>query len=156
MDGKQARRTGTSSPLGQMFDHGCDALSFNLSIITICRLHQLSSGYFNFVFLSLAPIGYFMYNIKEYYLGEYYLPFFNPISEGSLIEFVVCCLIGFYGWEAVKSPIAYGYSACQLYSVFFILFQFYQNIEIFIEIVTSKKYEMPFKISSFLMNFSSY
>lgn len=25
MDGKQARRTGSSSPLGQLFDHGCDA-----------------------------------------------------------------------------------------------------------------------------------
>jgi len=30
LDGKQARRTGTSSPLGQLFDHGCDALSVNL------------------------------------------------------------------------------------------------------------------------------
>jgi len=27
IDGKQARRTGTSSPLGMMFDHGCDALT---------------------------------------------------------------------------------------------------------------------------------
>jgi len=26
LDGKQARRTGSSSPLGQLFDHGCDAL----------------------------------------------------------------------------------------------------------------------------------
>ncbi|GFY70700.1 hypothetical protein TNIN_274251 [Trichonephila inaurata madagascariensis] len=26
-DGKQARRTGTSSPLGELFDHGCDSLS---------------------------------------------------------------------------------------------------------------------------------
>ena len=36
IDGKQARRTGSSSPLGQLFDHGCDALctivvAFNLS-----------------------------------------------------------------------------------------------------------------------------
>lgn len=27
MDGKQARRTKTSSPMGMMFDHGCDALT---------------------------------------------------------------------------------------------------------------------------------
>merc|ERR1719282_1516191 len=26
MDGKQARRTGSSSPMGQLFDHGCDCL----------------------------------------------------------------------------------------------------------------------------------
>lgn len=27
VDGKQARRTGASSPLGQLFDHGCDAIT---------------------------------------------------------------------------------------------------------------------------------
>jgi phosphatidylglycerophosphate synthase len=26
-DGKQARRTGTSSPLGELFDHGCDSMT---------------------------------------------------------------------------------------------------------------------------------
>ena len=30
IDGKQARRTGNSTPLGQLFDHGCDALIANL------------------------------------------------------------------------------------------------------------------------------
>ena len=33
VDGKQARRTGSSSPLGELFDHGCDALS--MVIVTI-------------------------------------------------------------------------------------------------------------------------
>ena len=27
VDGKQARRTKSSSPLGELFDHGCDAIS---------------------------------------------------------------------------------------------------------------------------------
>lgn len=27
VDGKQARRTNTASPLGELFDHGCDAVS---------------------------------------------------------------------------------------------------------------------------------
>ena len=30
MDGKQARRTGTSSALGLLFDHGCDAINAGL------------------------------------------------------------------------------------------------------------------------------
>lgn len=29
-DGKQARRTGSSSPLGELLDHGCDAMSQGL------------------------------------------------------------------------------------------------------------------------------
>ena len=32
IDGKQARRTGTNNPLGEFFDHGCDAVS-NLLLI---------------------------------------------------------------------------------------------------------------------------
>jgi phosphatidylglycerophosphate synthase len=27
LDGKQARRTGNSTPLGELFDHGCDAIT---------------------------------------------------------------------------------------------------------------------------------
>lgn len=27
IDGKQARRTNSSSPLGELFDHGCDSIS---------------------------------------------------------------------------------------------------------------------------------
>lgn len=39
LDGKHARRTNTSSPLGQLFDHGCDALSVNLLLANIaCSL----------------------------------------------------------------------------------------------------------------------
>ena len=38
MDGKQARKTGSSSPLGVLLDHGCDALTcmfqgLNMSIM---------------------------------------------------------------------------------------------------------------------------
>ena len=27
IDGKQARRTGSATPLGELFDHGCDSVS---------------------------------------------------------------------------------------------------------------------------------
>jgi phosphatidylglycerophosphate synthase len=33
MDGKQARRTGNSSPLGLLFDHGCDAFNMGLQML---------------------------------------------------------------------------------------------------------------------------
>ena len=32
VDGKHARRTGTSSPLGQLFDHGCDAINLIFTV----------------------------------------------------------------------------------------------------------------------------
>jgi ethanolaminephosphotransferase len=33
IDGKQARRTGMASALGEMFDHGCDAINTSVSVI---------------------------------------------------------------------------------------------------------------------------
>ena len=50
IDGKQARRTGTSTPLGELFDHGCDSLSTSMwnhfslykSIIKIISLYKIT------------------------------------------------------------------------------------------------------------------
>ena len=70
MDGKQARRTGQSSPLGQLFDHGFDC---------ICNLAHLSSqaGYLvmggTYWFLGLQGslfFAFFMAQWEEYYTGS--------------------------------------------------------------------------------------
>ncbi len=41
IDGKQARRTGSSSPLGQLFDHGCDSFSTSFFVLAICQAAKL-------------------------------------------------------------------------------------------------------------------
>ena len=42
IDGKQARRLGVSGPLGQLFDHGCDAVNTIVGMIVF--LHHLQMG----------------------------------------------------------------------------------------------------------------
>ncbi|XP_023229349.1 cholinephosphotransferase 1-like [Centruroides sculpturatus] len=42
-DGKQARRTKTSSPLGELFDHGCDSLSTVFVSLGVCIAVQLGT-----------------------------------------------------------------------------------------------------------------
>ncbi len=44
IDGKQARRTGTSSPLGELFDHGCDAIATCVSTFFSVNLHFLDGS----------------------------------------------------------------------------------------------------------------
>lgn len=44
-DGKQARKTGNASPLGLLFDHGCDALNCLLSACTMAATLQLGPSY---------------------------------------------------------------------------------------------------------------
>ncbi|CAG7683781.1 unnamed protein product [Allacma fusca] len=41
IDGKQARRTNSSSPLGELFDHGCDSISTVFVSIAVCVSCQL-------------------------------------------------------------------------------------------------------------------
>ena len=41
MDGKQARRTGNSSPLGLIFDHGCDAFAVGLQCMILAKMLQM-------------------------------------------------------------------------------------------------------------------
>lgn len=41
IDGKQARRTGSAGPLGQLFDHGCDSISTTF----ICMSAMASKWY---------------------------------------------------------------------------------------------------------------
>lgn len=48
-DGKQARRTGSSSPLGELFDHGCDSISTVFVSLGICIAVKLGA-YSNWMF----------------------------------------------------------------------------------------------------------
>jgi phosphatidylglycerophosphate synthase len=57
IDGKQARRTHSSTPLGELFDHGCDAVSTVFVTIAMCITLQLGSYpwlMFTAVFLGMS------------------------------------------------------------------------------------------------------
>lgn len=43
IDGKQARRTGTAGPLGELFDHGCDSISTVFVAVSACMCIQLGN-----------------------------------------------------------------------------------------------------------------
>eukprot|EP00746_Dinoflagellata_sp_MGD_P129575 gnl/MRDRNA2_/MRDRNA2_63723_c0_seq1.p1 gnl/MRDRNA2_/MRDRNA2_63723_c0~~gnl/MRDRNA2_/MRDRNA2_63723_c0_seq1.p1 ORF type:complete len:434 (+),score=56.31 gnl/MRDRNA2_/MRDRNA2_63723_c0_seq1:74-1375(+) len=67
LDGKQARRTGSSSPLGQLFDHGCDSVvTIFLGMLTAMCLHLgFSVRCVTFVFCMLLP--FWMAQWSEYH-----------------------------------------------------------------------------------------
>lgn len=71
MDGKQARRTGTSSPLGQLFDHGMDCLCLQ-EHNSMC-MAWLSLGTTDAVWFwgsqAALQFSFFMAQWEEYYTG---------------------------------------------------------------------------------------
>jgi len=113
MDGKQARKTGSSSPLGLLFDHGCDAMHITLvSVNWIAALAlvpgnvsdllgnsdhgniqstSLVSEFFGgdailAYLLIICPMGIFYITTwEQYYTGKQILPPFNIANEGLVL-----------------------------------------------------------------------
>ena len=69
MDGKHARRSRNGTPLGQLFDHGCDALSTPICAIVLCTTLQLGATPTLIYALMGSLIPFFMAQLAESRLG---------------------------------------------------------------------------------------
>ncbi|KAK6062048.1 CDP-alcohol phosphatidyltransferase [Cooperia oncophora] len=56
IDGKQARRTGSSSPLGELFDHGCDSMTQVFVTLNICYAMSLGHMTNAVMFVSIVSV----------------------------------------------------------------------------------------------------
>jgi ethanolaminephosphotransferase len=95
MDGKQARRTGSSSPLGLLFDHGCDAINSIFGSVNVIIGMNLSpsENMFQTWLLVFGPFAMFYFATwEQYFTGELILPIVNGPTEGlvgtALLSFV--------------------------------------------------------------------
>jgi ethanolaminephosphotransferase len=96
VDGRQARRTGTSSPLGELFDHGCDAL--NCSFAAIIQMSGLGLGHSQtaVIIFVIATAGFYLSTIEEYHTGTLYLGYVNVPTEGVCILCILYIISGIY------------------------------------------------------------
>ena len=100
IDGKQARRTGNSTPFGMLMDHGCDVFT---NIFTAYNLSKLAlvgnNNLFSFsVFFGLI-VGFYMMTYEEYKLGEMHFPPINGTDEGNFFIFLLGVICGLFGQD---------------------------------------------------------
>lgn len=69
LDGKQARRTGASSPLGQLFDHGCDALCTVFNLLSAAATCRAGAGLGSYIVLSSVCVTFYLAQWEEYHTG---------------------------------------------------------------------------------------
>ncbi|KAK4527780.1 hypothetical protein GAYE_SCF45G5711 [Galdieria yellowstonensis] len=85
LDGRQARRTNSSSPLGHLFDHSCDALNvivLGLAVAAALRLgRSLATLY---LIWSLGMVPFFFSTLEELLCGSLTLRQINGANEGLL------------------------------------------------------------------------
>ena len=97
IDGKQARRLNASSPLGVLFDHGCDACtSFFITILAGSFFYYDNIYQYLLIYISLT-FTFFLNFIEEYYTGVLDLPIINGVEEGSIYASFVFFISGYLG-----------------------------------------------------------
>ncbi|CDH50306.1 ethanolaminephosphotransferase 1 [Lichtheimia corymbifera JMRC:FSU:9682] len=105
VDGKQARRTGTSSPLGELFDHGCDAI--NCTYVALLQAAALGVGHSieAAILFLVTVVGFYLSTAEEYYTGVLYLGIVNGPTEGILVSCLAFVWSGFFGAGSWHIPL---------------------------------------------------
>jgi len=120
MDGKQARKTGNSSPLGMLYDHGLDAASgwlIGLNLAAIVGLGNTATTFFTCLWVPL--VGFYFTMWEEYHLDFLNFGAINPVDEG--MSFINSLII-FTGFVGSKwwSEITFGDVPRSQYMVYFV------------------------------------
>ncbi|KAI9598153.1 ethanolaminephosphotransferase [Syncephalis fuscata] len=97
IDGKQARRTGTSGPLGELFDHGCDALNTTVGAIVIVEALQLRQSWWTVLSVFTALSNFYLTTWEEYHTGTLYLSYFSGPVEGVIMIVISLLMTGYLG-----------------------------------------------------------
>jgi len=119
IDGKQARRTGTSGPLGELMDHGVDswaAFFLPFSIYSMFGRGELSYPPIRvlFIFWTIFITFYFSH-WEKYNTGILYLPWSYDATQLALtVLYLVTYLKSYHVWKIVL-PIMGGQSLGQLF-----------------------------------------
>lgn len=95
LDGRQARRTGNSSPLGQFFDHVCDAITGVSELFKIAASFNLGITTETFYFIFIMGFGFFLTSWEEYVNHRFYLGPINGPDEGLTLLYIAHLAVGF-------------------------------------------------------------
>lgn len=112
VDGKQARRTNSSTPLGELFDHGLDSWSCVYFVVTVYSIFGRGpSGVSVFVLYLLLWVVLFSFILshwEKYNTGVLFLPWGYDISQvvsmGFNLNFQYCISFGGGGERVLIIP----------------------------------------------------
>ncbi|KAJ3483154.1 hypothetical protein NLI96_g6509 [Meripilus lineatus] len=105
IDGKQARRTGMAGPLGEMFDHGCDALNTTLEVVLAGRALNLGRSWWTVASQVATLANFYLTTWEEYHTGQLYLGVFSGPVEGIIMIVIIYLISGIFGPEFWDTPV---------------------------------------------------
>lgn len=96
-DGKQARRNGTGSVMGMLFDHGLDATTAILMNVVMLRMICVGNGLPAILGIQISTIPFYYLTMEEYYIGMLNLPMFTGPDDTSVVISMLCFFSAFMG-----------------------------------------------------------
>uniref|UniRef100_A0A8V0XR70 Ethanolaminephosphotransferase 1 n=1 Tax=Gallus gallus TaxID=9031 RepID=A0A8V0XR70_CHICK len=112
IDGKHARRTQSSSPLGELFDHGLDSWAtsiFVLSFFSVCSRDNGKTGvsvYTMYMYLSIVLFNFMCSHWEKYNTGVLFLPWGYDLSQVLITAYLLTGIVGVEVWQ---KPFLFGY-----------------------------------------------
>ncbi|KAK4452855.1 putative coatomer subunit gamma-2 protein [Podospora aff. communis PSN243] len=97
VDGTQARRTHQSGPLGELFDHGVDALNTSLEVLIFAASQNMGQSWYTVATLFASLLTFYVQTWDEYHTKTLTLGIVNGPVEGILILVGVYALTGYKG-----------------------------------------------------------
>ncbi|VVT49627.1 uncharacterized protein SAPINGB_P002363 [Magnusiomyces paraingens] len=111
IDGKQARATGTSSPLGELFDHGIDSLNCCLGGLVQSACMGMGSSKNTAIVTFITCVAMYLSTWETYHTHVLYLGYLNGPTEGIIIAVIMMLISGAYGIQVWNNPISSVFSA---------------------------------------------
>jgi len=106
VDGKQARRTGSSTPLGQLFDHGCDALTTYFVVYSTLAAAQVGMSALTLAGVVAAFVVWVMGHWEEYHTGTmFYGTGWYGLTESLYTIALIQLLTGLFGASLWTAPL---------------------------------------------------
>jgi ethanolaminephosphotransferase len=107
VDGKQARRTRSSSPLGQLFDHGCDSFSVTFLILSVAEAAKFGVDRDSlFALVSSVCLCFWISNWSEYHTKVLKTHVANiGVTESELIIIAALLTSGIFGQNFWLTPV---------------------------------------------------
>lgn len=106
-DGKQARRLSASSPLGQLFDHGCDAINEVFIVMVLASSCGTGSSFHTSSVLIIQCMAFSLAQVLEYHIDILYVgnKYFGT-TESILAVAVVYMIRGLWGASLLTTPLS--------------------------------------------------
>ncbi|KXT13413.1 hypothetical protein AC579_9909 [Pseudocercospora musae] len=104
IDGSQARRTRQSGPLGELFDHGVDALNTSLEVLLFAAAMQFGQGWRSVLVLFACLLTFYVQTWDEYHTKTLTLGLVSGPVEGILTLCVVYAITAYTGGSYWQQP----------------------------------------------------